>query len=229
MTDAPMRLACPACLGVGLQKVPVTPELGIDHCPRCGGNWILHADAPRLVATPNAAARAALGGRSQDSYLCHGCHAPMKRNSPRCKACGHNNVLDCPGCARPMMRKQSEGATLDVCGGCRAVWLDHAELVTLWSAAAGALLMSRNGGGSFDVGLHGADALFDVLWYAPDLTVSAVEVTAHAVGAGWEAATHLPEALAEAPGMFMWLLECAGDVAGTVFGVIAEILGSLDF
>ncbi|HEX8390824.1 MAG TPA: zf-TFIIB domain-containing protein [Longimicrobium sp.] len=229
MTDTLTRLACPACLGVVLQKVPVRPGLHIDHCPRCGGNWILDVDAPRLVAVPEAAACAALGGRSESSYLCHGCQAPLKRNAPRCKGCGFPNVLQCPGCGTAMSRKQSGGVTLDVCGPCRGVWLDHAELVTLWTAAIHAAVGTRSAGGVMELGLHGADALFEVLWYAPDLAVSAVEVTGHAVSAGWEAASVLPEIVAEAPGVLLWLLEAAGDAAGAVFGLIAEILGSLDF
>ena len=41
MTDALIRMECPACLGVPMDKAAVQPDLAIDHCGRCGGNWIV--------------------------------------------------------------------------------------------------------------------------------------------------------------------------------------------
>jgi Zn-finger nucleic acid-binding protein len=227
MTDLAVRMTCPACLGVGMQKVPVTPELDIDHCGRCGGNWILHRDTPRLVAVPRAAAHAALGGVTGQGFLCHGCHAPLKRNAPACRACGWSNVLDCPGCGTPMPRKLSRGVTVDVCGGCRGVWLDYAELATLWAAAAGALVHTSGGNRAMYAGVDAADVLFDTFWYAPDLAAAAVHGTAELVGAGWEAALHLPAVLSHAPDALPGLLELAGHAAGAVFGFIAELIAGI--
>lgn len=235
-----MRLSCPACLGVALRKVSVAPGVEIDHCARCGGTWILRPQAERLRAVPAAALRATLTRADDAGFLCHACHAPMERNAARCDACRWDNALECPDCGKAMRREIERDVTVDVCRGCRGVWLDHHELASLWAAAAAGAVAVSAGAGQKIVGA-GADAgafLLDALWYAPNLTINAVagtvqaagagiEMAAHAAGAGLEAVSHAPSLLSAAPEMAVGAVEAAGEAAGSVFGLIAEIIAGI--
>ncbi|MBB4636122.1 zf-TFIIB domain-containing protein [Longimicrobium terrae] len=222
MNDALIRMECPACLGIPLEKVAVEPGLDIDHCNRCGGNWILQAHTPQLAAVPRAFARAALSHRTEEfRFLCHGCHAPMERNSARCGTCEWGNHLDCPSCGRAMAHRKHQHITLDACAHCRGIWLDHAELWALWTAAAAAVAHT-SGGLASDIGsgLDAADAIFNVLYYGPEL----VRVSGHALSAGVEAAANI----AEGTGGVLSLLHGAGEVAGAVFGAIGDVFSIFD-
>ena len=225
---APLRLACPACLGVALEKVSPAAGVEIDHCARCGGTWILREQAARLRAYPVAAVRATITRADDAGFLCHGCHGPMDRDAAYCPSCSWFNRLECPACGKGMRREAGRTVTVDVCRGCRGVWLDHHELATLWTvAAAGAVAASQRGGRLSAVDANAGDFLLDVLWYAPDLAFGAVQVSAHAVGAGVEAAAHVPGLLASTPEALAGAAEVAGNVAGAVFGFIAEAIGAV--
>lgn len=236
MRSAPMRLACPACLGVALEKTAIEPGVEIDHCGRCGGTWIPRPQAERLRAVPAAALRATLSRGAEAGFLCHDCHAPMDRNLARCPGCGWENALECPDCGKAMRRETQQDVAVDVCRGCRAVWMDHGELAALWAAAAaGAVAVAQSGAGRVvDAGADAGGFLLNALWYAPDLVIGAAHVTAHAAGAGLElfgqaagAAGHAPEMLAAAPEMLTGAAEVAGEAAGSVFGFIAELIAGL--
>lgn len=237
MRKAPLRLACPACLGVAMEQASVTDGVNVDHCPRCGGSWIPRPQAERLRAVPAAALRATLTRRDEAGFLCHACHAPMERNAEKCAGCGWDNRLECPECGKAMRRETERGVTVDVCRGCKAVWLDHDELASLWAvAAAGAVAVAKPGvaGRIADAGADAGGFLLDVLWWAPDLAVGAVHaagagihLAANAAGAGLEAVSHAPGLLAAAPEMVAGAAEVAGEAAGSVFSVIAEIIGGL--
>lgn len=222
MTDvAPLRLACPACLGVALEKASAGQGVEIDHCRRCGGTWILRDQASRLRAVPAAALRATLTRAGDAAFACHACHAPMDRGAASCLSCGWRNSLECPECGRAMRRQTERAVTVDVCRGCRGVWLDHDELASLWAAAAaGAVAHSRFAG---DFGAMDVDAgsfLLDALWFAPELTI-------RAGGAAVEAAAQVPGLLASTPEVVAGAAEAAGEAAGSVFGFILEIIGGI--
>ncbi|HEU0302102.1 MAG TPA: zf-TFIIB domain-containing protein [Longimicrobium sp.] len=225
---APLRLACPACLGVALEKVTVAPGLQIDHCARCGGTWILRDQAARLRAQPVAAVRATITRADDAGFLCHGCHGPMDRDAAYCASCNWFNRLECPACGKGMRREAGRSVTVDVCRPCQGVWLDHHELASVWAvAAAGAVAHAGTTGRLSAVDANAGDFLLDVLWFAPDLAFGAVQVSAHAVGAGVEAAAHVPGLLASTPEALAGAAEVAGSVAGTVFGFIAEAIAAI--
>ena len=84
---APMRLACPACLGVALEKVSVAPGVDIDHCRAVRRHLDSCASRRRrLRAEPADALRATLTRANDAPFLCHSCHAPMGRDAA--SACG---------------------------------------------------------------------------------------------------------------------------------------------
>ena len=223
-----LRMECPACLGVALQKVSVAPGAEIDHCGRCGGTWILRDQAARLRAQPVAAVRATLTRADDGGFLCHGCHAPMDRDAAYCPSCSWFNRLECPSCGKGMRRESGRSVTVDVCRGCEGVWLDHHELASVWAvAAAGAVAHSRAAGTLSGMDANAGTFLLDVLWYAPDLAFGAVQASAHALSSGVEAAAHVPGLLASTPEMLAGAVEVAADVAGTVFGFIAEVIAGI--
>ncbi len=229
---APLRLACPACLGVVLESASVRRGVNLHHCGRCGGTWLLRAQIARLRTMPAAALRTMIGRRKDASYLCHGCHAPMHRDKARCATCKQANTLECPSCGKELRRQKGRRLTVDVCHGCEAVWLDHHELSALWSVTAAGVVMHSQGG--TNLASAGADAggfLLDMLWQAPELAVGTVRGAVHLAGSGIElvghAASNAPAFLSSLPEMIGPALEAAGDVAGSVFGVILEIFGGL--
>ena len=211
MTDALIRLECPACPGVPMERTVIGSGVAIRHCTRCGGAWVLRGQGPALAAVLAPTLRTILRREPGASFVCHACHAPMDRGAPACPACGWDNRLPCPDCGRTMQRQEHRGITVDVCRACVGVWMDHGELGALWTV--------RPGGERQGVVATAGDAagfVLESVWYAPDLAVGAAHLTAHAAVGAVEAAAHAPE-----------LLSAAAEGAGSVFGLIAEVLGSL--
>ncbi len=232
MREPPQRLECPACLGVAMQTASIAHDLAVEHCGRCGGTWILREQAPRLRRVPAAALRATLTRRDDASFRCHDCHSAMERDAEECASCRWDNTLDCPVCGKPMRRHSAQGVTLDVCAPCRAVWLDHHELDSLWTvAAAGAVAGSTVGGKLAATGGDAGGFLLEALWYAPDLVVGSAYYGAHAVGhvlgAGLEAAGNAPAMLAAMPEAAGGAAELASEAAGGVFSLIAEVIAGI--
>lgn len=228
MADAPLRLACPACLGVALESADVTDTVKLHHCGRCGGTWLLRGQIPRLRAVPASALRTMIRRADDAAFLCHDCHAPMDRDAASCPGCGWANRLECPDCGKPMRRETHHGVTVDVCRPCTAVWLDHHELSSLWAVTvAGVVAASPVARKVADAGADAGGFLLDALWYAPDLAFGAAHVGVHAVGAGLEAASHVPGMLAAVPEAAPAIVEAAGEAAGGVFSLIAEVIGGI--
>ena len=228
----PMRLSCPACLGVALEKVSAAPGVDIDHCRRCGGTWILREQTVQLRTVPAAALRATISRADDAAFACHSCHAPIGRDAAACPWCNWDNALECPECGKAMRRQTQRDVTVDVCRGCNAVWLDHHELASIWAVAAAGAIAGSTVGGKLVAG--GADAggfLLDALWYAPDLVVYSAyygaQAGAHVVGAAAEAVTHAPGLLAATPELVGGAAEVAAEAAGSVFSVIAEVIAGI--
>lgn len=231
-STVPMRLSCPACLGVALEKVSAAPGLDIDHCRRCGGSWILREQTARLRTVPIAAMRAAVTRAQDAAFACHSCHVPMDRDAAACPSCGWDNALECPECGKAMRRQTERDVTVDVCRGCSAVWLDHHEMASIWTVAADrAVGRARMGGRMRAAGMDTGGFLLDSLWYAPDLVVQTAyygtQAAADVIGAGAEAAAHAPGLLAAAPELVAGAAEGAGEAAGGVFEFIAEIIAGI--
>jgi Zn-finger nucleic acid-binding protein len=225
---APMRLECPACLGVALEKVSVAPDADIDHCHRCGGTWIHREQTARLRTKPADALRATLTRADDAAFLCHSCHVPMGRDAAFCVWCKWKNALECPECGKEMRRHTERDVMVDVCRGCSGVWLDHHELASIWTVAAAGAVAHSSFAGNLGSGVDAGAFLLDVLWYAPDLALHTAyygaQAAAHVVSAGVEAATHAPGLIAAAPEMVAGAAEVAGEAAGGVFSFIAEII-----
>jgi Zn-finger nucleic acid-binding protein len=225
---APMRLECPACLGVALEKVSVAPGAEIDHCRRCGGTWIHREHTARLRASPADALRATLTRADDAPFLCHSCHVPMGRDAAFCVWCKWKNTLECPECGKEMRRHTEREVTVDVCRGCSRIWLDHHELASIWAGAAAGAVAHYAAAGQMNPALDASSFLLDALWYAPDLVVQTAyfgaHAAAHVVSAGAEAAAHVPGLLASTPEMVAGAAEVAGEAAGGVFSLIAEII-----
>lgn len=228
MRKPPQRMECPACLGVAMESARVAEGVQVRHCARCGGTWLPRAQIPRLRAVPASALRTMITRRDDAGFACHGCHAAMDRDTARCEACGWTNTLECPDCGKAMARQTERDVTVDVCRGCQGVWLDHHELGSLWAvAAAGAVATTSVGRKVADAGADAGAFLLESLWYAPDLAVGVAHAGVHVASAGIQAASHLPEVIAALPEAAGGLAELAGEAAGSVFSLIAEIIGGL--
>jgi Zn-finger nucleic acid-binding protein len=231
MRRAPIRLACPACVGVGMEVATLSNGARLHHCGRCGGTWILRGQIERLRSVPASALRTIIRRADDAGFLCHDCHAPTDRDAVSCPGCGWANTLECPDCGKRMRRETHNGVTVDVCRPCKAVWLDHHELSSLWAVAAAGAIARSPGSNAVAVAGDAGGFLLDALWYAPDLVVGVAHVGVQAAGAGLEAASHLAgagvHAAANAPEIVSGLAEVAGDAAGGVFSLIAEIIGGL--
>jgi len=44
-----------------------------------------------------------------------------------------DNIIDCPRCHRPMIKKSSMGVTIDKCERCNGIWLDRGEIENIIS------------------------------------------------------------------------------------------------
>ncbi len=229
MTDAEIRLPCPTCLGVLMEKLkPVRDrDLVLDYCRRCGGVWFEAGEVRALrEAQPKGLGSSVELRETAFRMSCHSCHAPMDVDAASCPACGWKNQLDCPTCQKPLERIERGRLTPDACKPCRGVWFDNHELAQIWN-----LEMRRNlptvkkSDGSITV----ADVfLLDAFLWAPDLVFLSASGVAHGAGAIAGAAADVAggglEGVAEAAG---GVVEGAGEVAGSVFETIAEIIAGL--
>ncbi len=229
MPRAPIRLACPACLGVAMASSTLMNGGTVDHCRRCGGTWLLRRHIDRLRAMPANALRVMIHRADDAGFLCHGCHVPMNRDAASCPACGWKNRLECPDCLAPMRHQSGNGVTVDVCRECQGVWLDHHELsAALWTAVAATAALQSPGGTDSAVAAFGdASSLLDVLWYMPDLASGVMRGAGDMAGMGLEAASHAPGVLSSLPEAAGGALELVGELAGAVFELIAAILGGI--
>lgn len=229
MPEREVRLSCPTCLGVMMNKLkPVRDDdLVLDYCRRCGGVWF---DAGEVDALRSASPKGLGTGVSlrEGAFRmpCHQCHAPIDRNTPACPSCGWKNRLECPSCQRPLERVERAGLVLDVCRTCRGVWFDNHELAEIWNLEVRRNLPTvRREDGSVTVADY---FLLDAFLWAPDLVfLSAyglVEGAAAVGGTGAEVAAGGLDGVADVAG---GAVEGLGDVAGSVFEAIAEIIGGI--
>ena len=209
MTEVETRLPCPVCLGVTMEITPVQgAQFMLDHCTRCGGAWFDNTEVQQLrQCDPQDFMKQLAVVDVVHQMACHSCSALLDRDSRQCKACGWNNVLDCPKCQRRMARREEDGLALDVCMNCRGVWFDRHELRQIWSLQF-SQAMRRRAGGMSTAGMVALDVATDpfFLWYG-------APAVGHAAGAMIEAA----------PGVLSGL----GDLAGSVFEVIVDIISGI--
>jgi Zn-finger nucleic acid-binding protein len=212
------RFPCPVCLGIPMDKARVggQGELVLDYCPRCGGMWFELGEVQQLrQRKPRQLWKQIPQRPSPARTLCHSCHAPLDRAAESCPACQSRNTLDCPSCQQPLLMRIQDGLRLDVCEKCRGVWFDHAELSAIWKLS---LTKVRKRRAQTAVSGRANDAAFvmlDPLIYAPDIVFLGARAAGYAVSGAVEAAAN------------SGALDAIGDVAGSVFEVIVEIIGGV--
>lgn len=218
-----------------MQKTPVRSggaEVTLDVCPRCGGIWFERGEARQLAGhQPDALWKEVPRRTEPVRSPCHGCGAPTERDTERCAACGHRNLLRCPICDVEMERRTHAGLVLDLCRRCEGVWFDHAELTAIWQlnvTAATQRAAAGRGRGS-DALAIGGDVLLNALFWTPDLVLyGAAAATRAATGAAQSlgsagvggAGGAAAEAVTSAAGV-------VGEAAEGVFSTIADIIAGL--
>ena len=222
------RYPCPVCLGVKLSKVPIvsTQTLMLDRCQRCGGIWFDEGETARLRSFPLEGVRQKVRpAESVFKMSCHGCQALMERDADQCPVCSWNNVLECPVCAREMKRRRVEGLQLDFCTHCRGVWFDQIELAEIWNLRATPGERRSTDPGAIAGGIvEGGGDVAEILFWNADLVVWGAEAAFHGTRAVASGASHVVTA---APSALGGAVEATGDLAGTVFEAIAEIVGGI--
>ncbi len=214
------RLPCPVCLGVQMEKVQLHGPAGtlvLDHCPRCGGVWFERGEVQQLGRhAPSDLWRLIPPRKSTPKPPCHGCSTPLDRAADTCAACGRKNELACPVCDERLTRRTHGPLTLDVCGTCRGVWFDHAELKSLWSLSL-ADVTSRGTSGAMTAGAIAGDVLLETLFWAPGLVIHAGAAATAGLGQLAGAASNVS---------FDGAAEVVGGAAEGVFASIVEIIQS---
>jgi Zn-finger nucleic acid-binding protein len=237
MRSAELRYPCPVCLGVKLGKLtlPGEPALVLDYCERCGGIWFDEGEVERLRRQKARALWAKV--RLTDAAYrmkCHNCQASMDRSEARCAACGWTNTIDCPACAKALTVVEHEGVQVDICRRCHGAWFDNVELGRIWNRTVDAVgARRRDSAAPRDVT---ADGFFlpNLLWLpvplpapgplpAADAALPPVgEVPAVGEAAGGGLFAGIGDALGSA-------VDWTGDLAGGVFGGVADIFDGIDF
>src|SRR5690606_33818558 len=146
-------------------------------------------------------------------------HTLMGRHDEKCAACGWNNRLSCPVCETPMEHARHADIRLDACRDCKGVWFDHDELAAIWNESFGRALERHRGSRVAESG-DGAFFLMEALAYDPFVMIYGAHAAGHVLSAGAQVLSRAPEALGGA-------VEAAGEVAGSVFETIVEIISGL--
>ena len=207
------RWPCPVCVVVAMEKVRIGGNSGgltIDYCTRCGGLWFDRGAVGQLAPrAPTVIREFAAERTDRIRPPCQRCLAPLDRDAEKCAACGHQNVLDCPVCDRPMERRAHAGLVLDLCAKCHGVWFDNAELSAIWRmniAAATMSVKSKRRARAAEAASVGGDVLVNAMFWTPDLVVYGGMAAGQAAGAA---------------------AEVVGSAAEGVFATVMEIIAGL--
>lgn len=245
---------CPVCVGIPLQKLRFQKRDGttliLDHCQRCQGMWFDHREVNLLREMPPYLLAEKVAFKADVFVMpCHRCHQLMSRDAKACGHCKHPNTLDCPVCQKPMKSKNYAGLTLDVCHQCQGVWFDSHELAQLWQInhrdLPGAPM--GTGPGFLSSDLRGRSRRFDPmddvldLWIAlevleatPEIAMGMAEMAGGLAEASSGFLSELPEVISSAPEILGAAAEASTsaiesllELGGSIFEVIADILGGL--
>lgn len=108
----------------GLVRELHPSTLEIDRCPSCGGIWL----APGELERAEALARKR-GKKSADAAVIADLFRRTYVNARRKGE--HREAIDCPACDEVMFEREwlyGSQVKVEVCMGCRGVWLDEGEL-----------------------------------------------------------------------------------------------------
>jgi Zn-finger nucleic acid-binding protein len=225
MLEAEFRHPCPVCLGVKLSKLRIVTDayLVLDRCERCGGVWFDAGEVTRLrTLRPEAAWQKVALAADAFRMQCHSCQAIMDRNAEHCPACRWRNQVDCPACGRPMERREVQGLHLDFCRACRGVWFDRIELAEIWNLHLDASSKRKSAALQEAATLAAGvgEVAAEVVFWNPELLVVGGRALGHGAKAAAELAGQAPEVLGAA-------VEAGGNLAGSVFEAIADIIGGI--
>ncbi len=225
MTKLEERYPCPVCLGVKMNKMQLPDSQWVmDYCPRCGGIWFDRGEVQQLRSyKPQALWSRVTPNREMFRMSCHDCHGLMDRNAPACPVCGWKNIIDCPTCGQTMKAVTYQNLKLDVCKHCQGIWFDQIELSEIWNLKLDEMARKRRTGIGRELAGDGVDIFLSALFWSPDLVWGGAEMLGRA-GAGMlegakEVGTNLPD--------FGGAVEATGELAGSVFETIAEIIGNI--
>ena len=130
---------CPVCPGLPMQKLQIKHKakgvlFTLDGCKRCGGVWFDRGEVQlsQQITSPKVRQRITHHTSYGQSY-CQNCHVLMDRNLAECVACGWQNQIACPVCAKALQCKQHKHLTFDICHSCNGIWFDQEELSAIWS------------------------------------------------------------------------------------------------
>lgn len=226
MTQLETRYPCPVCLGATLQKSVVieSPELKIDHCPRCGGVWFDFGEIQHLRrAEPKVLWELVAPHTEVHRMQCHHCSAYLQRTDPACAGCGSKNELQCPKCAAAMDVAYHEGLRLDACARCKGVWFDRHELDAIWRIELSTALKRRSRlQAAGDTAGDTSIVLLDALTWDPWLTFYGVHVAGDVIGGVASGLSNAPEIAAGVGGA---VAEAAASVFEAIFSIIGDIFG----
>lgn len=125
-------LSCPRCTSPMSSRIavprPGASRVRADFCERCGGTWL---DERELAEVGDE-----LGG------------LPFRMSEVIAAGTAGKGIASCPRCARTPIEVALLDVSIDVCPGCRGVWLDGTEYEAL--ARASALEDARQGEGAGD-------------------------------------------------------------------------------
>lgn len=223
MAELETRWPCPVCLGTRMEKAVLWPEpLQLDHCRRCGGVWFQAGEVQRLRRQEPEFIWSRISQRDGAARTpCHFCHTLYERTLDTCPACGRVASFHCPECDRSMERVKRDGHAFDVCRKCKGVWFDHHEIAAVWTIAVAASLVTKAAvPATASEAEHGTGLLLEALLYAPDLAAVPIQAAGSVASSAIELAGHAPETIGAA-------VEVVGEAAGSVFGVILEIIGGI--
>jgi Zn-finger nucleic acid-binding protein len=209
-----------------------TLELELDHCERCGGIWFDQGEVDQLRRTsPRTLAITVKMSDKASVMQCHACHAAMHRNLGKCPACGWTNVLLCPVCQKPLAPVRKEGLKLDVCRSCHGAWFDNVELAEIWNRSVTAVARGQGRGAPPERYVDNYFFLDAFLWSSlpfpgpsvslPSMTQSVPDVAGGVIDVGSGAA-----GIGDVAG---GMVDGTGEVAGGVFGWVADFFEGFDF
>jgi Zn-finger nucleic acid-binding protein len=230
MPESLLQYPCPACVGVLMTKLRLGADSTmavVDHCRRCGGLWLQAGEVQQLRRLEPRELREFIArGGPVAVPVCHGCHAPLPRDADACAACGAQNELECPECARPMQSETVDGVRLDFCRGCRGVWFDHHETDAIWRLELEAAVQRRRVVDPSQSTLTALDVLV-----LTDLGANTAVGLAGAGGSVAEAAAAaagpVSDAAAAAADAATAAAEVAGEAAAGVFETVLVIVGGI--
>lgn len=122
-----MSRSCPTCPDKTLRVIHMR-GVHIDLCDRCRGQWLDHGELEQLA--PGWKTESLLASLHGAPGRCYKAGHAIPLEQEHCTECASPRAR-CPECATPLSLVKTAACSVDVCGGCRGLWLDSNELAAL--------------------------------------------------------------------------------------------------